>query len=154
MKAILLGVGATILMDLWNLVLRHAFGVASLDYALLGRWLLHMPEGTFRHADIRAAAPKPYERAAGWIGHYAIGVGLAIGFVLLSGSEWLERPTLLPAVAFGLATVAFPMLVLQPALGFGIASSRTPTPNRARLKSVITHTVFGLGLYLSAALLA
>ena len=45
-------------------------------------------------------------------------------------------------------------LVMQPALGLGVASSKVPNPAGARLKSVATHTVFGLGLYLSALLLA
>jgi hypothetical protein len=32
----------------------------------------------------------------------------------------------------------------------GVASSRTPRPAQARLKSLMTHSVFGVGLYLSA----
>ena len=51
------------------------------------------------------------------------------------------------ALLFGLITVVFPLFVLQPALGLGIASARTPKPAQARLKSVGTHLVFGAGLY-------
>jgi hypothetical protein len=39
---------------------------------------------------------------------------------------------------------------MQPALGLGVASSKTPNPQQARLKSLATHTVFGIGLYLAA----
>jgi hypothetical protein len=39
---------------------------------------------------------------------------------------------------------------MQPSLGLGIAASRTPKPTRARLKSLATHAVFGLGLYVCA----
>jgi Protein of unknown function (DUF2938) len=39
---------------------------------------------------------------------------------------------------------------LQPALGAGIAASRTPRPNIARLRSIITHLSFGIGLYVAA----
>jgi len=46
--------------------------------------------------------------------------------------------------------VVFPLFVLQPSLGFGIASSKAPHPMRARLKSLMTHTVFGLGLFACA----
>lgn len=42
--AITIGIGATLLMDLWNLFLKRAFGIPSLNYCLLGRWLRHMPE--------------------------------------------------------------------------------------------------------------
>lgn len=148
--AVALGVGATLLMDSWNLFLRRAFGLASLNYCLLGRWLRHMPGGTFRHANINAAAPKSFECTVGWIGHYSIGLMLALGFLLLASGGWLARPTLLPALLFGVATVIFPYFVMQPSLGLGIAASRTPNPSQARLKSLATHAIFGIGLYLSA----
>ena len=86
----------------------------------------------------------------GRIAHYTIGVGLAVVFVVFMAGEWLARPTILPALLYGLATVAFPFFILQPSLGLGIASARTPHPAQARLKSLATHTVFGIGLYLSA----
>ena len=40
-----MGIGATLLMDFWNLFLKRAFSIASLNYCLLGRWLRHMPGG-------------------------------------------------------------------------------------------------------------
>ena len=137
-------------MDLWNLFLKRAFHIPSLNYCLLGRWLRHIPGGTFRHASIQAAAPKPLECEVGWIAHYSIGVVFALGFVLLVSPGWLVRPTLLPALLYGIVTVVFPFFILQPSLGFGIASSRASRPAQARLKSLATHTVFGLGLYVCA----
>ena len=152
--AVLIGIGATVLIDLWALLLRRAFSVRSLDYCLLGRWVLHIPRGVVKHANIAAAAPQPHECKVGWMSHYLIGVTFAVVFVLLVSEGWLARPTLLPALAFGAATVVVPFLTVQPSFGLGIASSKTPHPNRARLKSLMTHTVFGVGLYLSAALLS
>jgi hypothetical protein len=83
-----------------------------------------------------------------------IGTGFALVFVTLVSARWLEQPTFLPALVYGMATVVVPFFTMQPSLGLGIASSRTPHPNRARLKSLMTHTVFGVGLYLSAQLLS
>ena len=153
LAAVVIGVGATLLIDVWALVLKRAFAIPSLDLCLLGRWVLHMPGGVFVHERIAAAPPKRHECAAGWVTHYAIGTGLALVFVMLTSGTWLARPTLLPALVFGIVTTAAPFFVMQPALGLGIASSRTPHPARARLKSLMTHTVFGLGLYLSAVVL-
>ena len=150
MRAVAIGIGATLLMDLWNLFLKRTFDIPSLNYCLLGRWLRHMPEGTFRHASIAAAPQRSFECTVGWIAHYTIGVSLALVFVALVSAGWLTRPTLLPALLYGLATVLFPFLLLQPSLGLGVASSRTPHPAQARLKSLVTHTVFGVGLYLCA----
>ncbi len=55
-RVILIGVGATIVMDLWALLLRQ-FGIPSLNFAFLGRWLCHLPEGQWIHESIAKAAP-------------------------------------------------------------------------------------------------
>jgi hypothetical protein len=146
--AIAIGIGATLIMDLWNLLLKRAFSIPSLNYCLLGRWLRHMPGGTLRHASIAAAPQKPFECRVGLIAHYTIGVILALVFVALTSGDWLARPTLLLALLYGIGTVMFPFFVMQPSFGLGIAASRTPKPTQARLKSLMTHTVFGVGLYL------
>ena len=145
-----IGIGATLVMDLWNLFLKRVFGLPSLNYCLLGRWLRHMPAGTIRHASIAAAPAKALECQVGWVAHYSIGVVFAIGFVALVSGDWLARPTVLPAVSYGLATVVFPFFIMQPSLGFGVASSKAANPMQARLKSLATHTVFGVGLYVCA----
>jgi hypothetical protein len=150
LRAIAIGIGASLVMDLWNLFLKRAFSIPSLSYCLLGRWLRHMPAGTFRHASIGAAPPKPFECAVGWMAHFTIGVVLALTFVVLTSGDWLARPTLLPALLYGIGTVVFPFFIMQPSFGLGIAASRTPNPTQARLKSLATHTVFGIGLYVCA----
>ena len=61
--------------------------------------------------------------------------------------EWLLQPALLPAVLWGVGTVVFPLFIMQPALGLGVAAAKAPNPTQARVKSLATHTVFGVGLY-------
>jgi hypothetical protein len=39
---------------------------------------------------------------------------------------------------------------MQPAFGLGVAASKAASPTQARLKSLATHSVFGIGLYLCA----
>lgn len=148
--AVLVGAGATLLLDLWSLFLQRVFKVPFPNFCLLGRWLRHIPEGKFVHASIASAPQKQSECAVGWIAHYAIGAVFALVFVALAPTGWLARPTLMPALLFGLGTVLFPYVVMQPAYGLGIAASKTPNPTSARLKSLMSHGVFGLGLYLSA----
>jgi hypothetical protein len=137
-------------MDVWNLFLKRMFGILSLNYCLLGRWIRHMPEGKFLHASITAAPQKTLQCTVGWLAHYTIGVVLGVAFIVLAPGEWLARPTLLPALLYGIGTVVFPFFLLQPSFGLGIAGSRTPSPTQSRLKSLATHTVFGVGLYLCA----
>jgi len=150
-----IGAGATLVLDLWLVFLRRALRVATMDFALLGRWLGHVPQGRWFHpAGMARAAPVRGERAWGWLLHYAVGVAFAALLVLWQGPQWLGQPTALPALAAGAATVAAPLLVLQPAMGQGLAARKTATPWANRARNLANHTVFGLGLFLSARLLA
>ena len=148
--AVAIGIGATLVMDLWNLLLKRTFSIPSLNYCLLGRWVRHMPGGTLRHASIAAAPRKALECTVGWIAHYTIGAVFALVFVVFASGDWLARPTLLPALLYGIGTVVFPFFIMQPSFGLGMAASRTPNPSQARLKSLVTHLVFGVGLYICA----
>jgi hypothetical protein len=148
-RSMLIGAGATVAMDVWAAVLRR-FGVPSLNFAFLGRWIGHLPQGRWLHESIARAAPIRGELLIGWFAHYSIGVTFAALLLALFGLPWARSPTLLPALVVGIVTVAAPLLVLQPALGAGIASSRTPAPVFNSVKSLITHAVFGVGLFLAA----
>ncbi|GAB3039097.1 DUF2938 domain-containing protein [Bowmanella dokdonensis] len=150
---VIIGIGATLLMDGWAWLLRRLFAIPSLNFCLVGRWFGHMPTGIFRHNAIGKAEAKPFECLLGWTVHYLIGIVFAGALVWLTSAKWLDAPTLLPALLFGAVTVLAPFLVMQPALGMGLAASKAPSPWQARSKSLLTHLVFGLGLYLSAWLL-
>jgi hypothetical protein len=92
------------------------------------------------------------ELALGWLTNYGVGIVFAGLLVAVAGAGWMHSPTPLPAVLVGIATVAAPLFVLQPAMGAGVASARTATPVRNVVKSLANHTVFGGGLYLAATL--
>ena len=145
-----IGAGATLVMDLWAIVLRYGFNIPSLSYCLVGRWFCHMKDGIFYHSKIAAASSKPAECVVGWSAHYVIGILYAAILVLPENGKWLQFPSVLPAVVVGLATVVFPFFVMQPALGLGVAAAKAPKPSSARIKTLLTHTVFGLGLYAAA----
>lgn len=149
LRAVAIGVGATAVMDLWAAALRR-LGVPSLDLALLGRWVGHLPDGRLLHESIAKAAPVHGELWLGWGAHYAIGVAFAALLLAVFGLGWARSPTPLPALVIGLVTVVAPLFVLQPALGAGVLSLRTPRPLFNSVKSVATHAVYGVGLYLAA----
>ncbi len=152
-SAILIGLGATLTTDIWALFLNRAFKILSPNYCLVGRWLRYIPEGIFNHSNISSALQKSAECAVGWIAHYLIGITFAITFVAFAGNNWLQNPTLIPAILFGIVTVLMPFFIMQPAFGLGFAASKTPNPTQARLRSLMNHTAFGIGLYLSALLI-
>ncbi len=152
--ALLIGIGATLVMDIWAFLQKRLFGIPSLDYAMVGRWLGHLPRGQFVHSPIGKSAPVFGEALIGWTAHYAIGVLFAGILLMIMGTGWAAQPTLLPALTMGVATIIAPFFILQPGMGAGVAASRTPTPNVARFRSLVAHTSFGLGLYLAAFLMA
>jgi hypothetical protein len=150
---LLVGAGATAVMDLWLFVLSR-LGIPTTDWRLVGRWIGQMPRGRFAHASIGQALPVRGEHALGWATHYAVGVAYAGALIALQGTEWARRPTFLPALVFGLVTVGMPLFVMQPAMGSGFAASKTATPFKACLRSLANHGVFGMGLYVAAVAFA
>jgi len=144
-----IGVGATLAMDIWSVILKY-WGIPSLNYAFVGRWAGHLCRGRLSHPNIAQATPVRGELQLGWTIHYLVGIAFSALLVGIFGMEWLHRPTWLPAIAIGMVTLVFPFFVMQPAMGAGIAASRTPTPLKSCLRSLAAHAVFGCGLYLSA----
>lgn len=148
LTCLLTGLVATAVMDLWGVVRKPLLGQPIADYRLVGRWVAHLARGRLRHDAIARTPPVRGEQVIGWIAHYSLGLLFATAFLACVGAEWLSQPTLLPALSFGVATVIVPFGIMQPAMGAGVAASRAPRPAAARLQSLTTHAVFGLGLYL------
>lgn len=148
---VLIGCGATALLDLWAILLNRAFASPLPNWALVGRWFGHMPAGRFAHASMAEAAPIDGELTIGWVMHYAIGALYGVLLAALAGGvAWLQAPTLAPAMVTGYVTVFAAWLLLQPGMGLGFFASRTPKPVRTMALNLAAHTVFGLGLWASA----
>lgn len=155
---LLTGIGATLCMDAWTMMQRRVFGLPSLDYALLGRWIIGMQEGVFwpaksGYATITASPKREGEVVLGWLTHYLTGIGLAFLPAIIADREWFTDPSLLLALLVGLFSLTAPFLIMQPAFGFGIAASKTPTPHTSRALSLLAHLAFGAGLFVSAKML-
>lgn len=150
MRAVLIGAGATAVMDILALLRKRLAGTPMPDYGLVGRWLAYMPRGQFRHPGISAAPARRGERLIGWTAHYLTGIGFAALLLAVFGIAWSRDPTPGPALIIGIGSVAAPFLLMQPGMGLGLAASKTPHPGAARLRSLLTHATFALGLYLAA----
>lgn len=153
-EAIFIGIVATGFMDLIAAAQWRLFQVPSLNYAMVGRWLSHIPKGRLIHRAIGQSPPVGGEAELGWIAHYLTGILFAAGFLHFADMGSVQMPGPVGPVLFGAATVVAPFLLLQPALGAGIAARRTPSPWIARTRSLFAHTMFGLGLWIGGLLLA
>ncbi len=152
-RGILIGLGATMLMDLWAIVLNKIFAQAKANWAPAGRWFWHLRRGKVFHDSIASAEPYDHELALGWAGHYAIGILYGIILALIMGPTWLDAPTFVPAWILGIVTIGAGWFLMQPGLGLGWAASKTPRPNKVRFLNFAAHTVFALGLYGTALLI-
>ncbi|AKA37482.1 hypothetical protein AXW37_07645 [Yersinia ruckeri] len=153
LQAVAIGIGATLIMDIWAILQKRLLNIPSLDYRLVGRWLGHMSRGQFVHHTILQANAVRGEVLVGWLAHYAIGIIFSFLLITATGPGWLVEPTFLPALIVGIISIVAPFFIMQPGFGFGIAASRLPQPNVARRRSLIAHTSFGVGLYISAQVL-
>jgi hypothetical protein len=152
-RGAVIGIGATVLMDIWAIVLYRVFGQPKANWAPAGRWFWHLGRGKVFHENIADAEPYAKELALGWIGHYAVGIlyGLILAFIV--GPAWFVAPTFLPAWILGIVTVGAGWFLMQPGLGLGWAASRTPNPAKVRALNLVAHTIFAAGLYGSALLI-
>ncbi len=137
-----MGIGATVLMDLWAVVLSRLAGVAPPNWAMVGRWVGHLSKGVVFHDDIADAQPVAQELRLGWVFHYVVGAIYGVVLVSIVGV-----PTFIEAWVFALVTIGFGWFLLHPGLGLGWAASKVPEPGKARAMGLVAHTVFGVGLW-------
>ncbi|WP_192256770.1 DUF2938 domain-containing protein [Mesorhizobium silamurunense] len=151
-RAVAIGIGATVFMDVWAIILNKAFGLPRPNWGLVGRWVRHLPEKVF-HDDIGQATPYSHEKALGWAFHYLVGILYGVILVVLAGAGWLAAPTFLPAFILGIVTVGAGWFLLAPGMGAGWAASKLPNPMLVRTLNLVSHTVFALGLFSTALLI-
>ena len=149
LAALWLGIGATLVLDCWSWLLTRLFAVPAPNYCLVGRWFSLMPKGQFCHQSISQAAPQQAECVLGWLLHYLIGISFVLPLLWWQQGQWLRQPEIGQALWLGGSTVLLPFLLMQPAFGLGIAAANTASPWRARLRSLVNHLMFGVGIYLS-----
>ena len=153
-RGIIIGIGGTLAMDIWAVVLWKVFGQSRPNWAPVGRWTWHLQSGKVFHNAIGDAPAFAQEQALGWLVHYAVGIIYGVVLAAVMGAGWVAAPTLLPALIWGWLTVAAGWFLLQPGLGIGWAASKTPNPTKVRALNLVAHSFFGAGMWLTALVLA
>ncbi|UOA15856.1 MULTISPECIES: DUF2938 family protein [Sulfitobacter] len=151
--ATLVGIGGTLIFDAVMALMARFLGYTATNWRMVGRWMGHIPNGQFIQRSLKDAKPILGETILGWSFHYAIGIGYGLLLALIWGADWFADPQLAQPMSLSIALLVLPYFIMMPGMGLGIAASRAPSPNVARLKSVFGHSVFGLGLFLAALVL-
>lgn len=150
---VLMGIGGTLAMDVWAVVLNRVAGLPTPNWGNVGRWAAHVPRGTVFHGSIARSAPVSGEVGIGWAFHYAVGIVYGVAFVIIAGPDWLADPSFLPIWIFSLLTIAAGWFLLHPGMGLGWALSRTETPWKGRFLGLLAHSAFALGMWTVALVL-
>tara|TARA_B110000879_G_scaffold180406_1_gene237032 strand:- start:6189 stop:6740 length:552 start_codon:yes stop_codon:yes gene_type:complete len=146
-QAIVIGVAATLAIDMWAVILRTAFNLPTTNWGMVGRWFAYLPRGQFMHRPIGSSKPIKYEHLIGWLAHYAVGIGYAYCYLILVFYVLKDQPSLISAISYGVFTLIAPWLVLQPALGLGLFAKRAESPSTVRAINISIHLIFGAVLY-------
>ena len=149
-RILLIGVIATLTMDILGAILRRAHWVMSLPPALIGRWVAAVARGRPIQANIEHATPVHHEIVIALLTHYVVGIAFAAVYLSVTLRLGASPRSAVAAVTFGLVTCVFPWLLMFPAMGFGLFGSRGPGDTQIFLSSLTGHAAFGIGLWLGA----
>jgi hypothetical protein len=144
-----MGIAATVAIDLWTTFANKILGWPRTHWGMVGRWIGHMRDGQFAHASISSSPPIVHEAIMGWAFHYAVGCIYAALYLTYVNTAQMGQPTPVSAAVFGWVTILSPWFLMQPALGLGICASKAPRSTLVRLQNLIIHTTFGFALYYS-----
>ncbi len=149
---LLIGIGGTLLLDVWAWALSLIFGVSSTNWALVGRWIVNLTFGrlTVNHPKSKTIRG---ELLIGWLAHYLIGISYGISLFIIWGENWLIQPTIDEPVMISWVLLIAPFFIMMPGLGAGVAGQNTPNPTLTRFKSLVGHTIFGIGMFCTAKLI-
>ena len=153
MRLVLIGIIATVTMDLLSAGAIKLQLISPLPPRLIGRWFASVARGQLFHHDIGQVTPVNYEMAIALPVHYAIGVTLALAYWLATSALGLSPRNPFIALSFGLTTNVLPWLVMFPAMGYGWFGAQGPPGTRLFVSSLINHCFYGLGLWIGASLL-
>ncbi len=147
--AIQAGVLATMTMDAAMVAAGCLGGSAlasdRLGPEMIGRWAAGLPRGRWRCADITSEPAQRGELAMGIVTHYVTGIALTQAFLTLSRRR-SGRSGVAAGAAFGIATIALPLLVLFPSMGYGWLALRSAETARLNRIMLLGHAAFGVGI--------
>ncbi|MEJ0051544.1 MAG: DUF2938 family protein [Methylovirgula sp.] len=150
LQTLVIGIVTTATLDIWQQIYRLIFGTPITDWAMIGRWAGHIPEGQFVQPDIGKAPPIANELILGWIVHYVVGIGYAVVYLLLMRFIIGSPPSFVSALVFGAVSVGVTWFFMEPILGAGIMGSKIPQQASAMAHDFTSHLSLGLGLYIGA----
>jgi len=146
------GLIGTLTMDLLNNLAARTGVFLKIDVAMIGRMAAGWTRGRFRYGHPDEMEQISNEMIYGYLAHFAIGVSLAVPFIL-GWNLWVGRPVSPAwAVLYGVATTAASFFFVYPSMGLGVFGLRSPDRIRAFITPLANHLFYGVGLAIGVIL--
>ena len=152
-NAIITGILATAIFDLYQISLSYAYNISKPKWNLIGRFFYGLIERKFFRENIEDENVIKNELIVGYFFHYLIGV--IFGFLYISiNSIFFIEPSLLIAILIGFITVLGAWCVLMPfAFNVGFFGSKIENKYKVLLQNLIAHFIFGNGLFIGYSII-
>jgi len=149
---VLVGVLGTVVMDSLNYLFARTGLLSKIEVGMIGRMAAGWARGRFCYGHPSEMEPVANEELYGFVTHYAIGVGLAVPYVL--GWDLLVGGPVSPVwtLVYGVATTVASYFFVFPSMGLGVCGWRSPEGIRAPLSSLGNHLFYGVGMAVAVAL--
>jgi len=149
---VIAGVSGTLVMDLLNSLFARTGMLSKIDVGMIGRMAVGWTRGRFRYGHPGEMEQIANEMLYGYVTHYAIGVSLAIPYVL--GWDLLVGGPASPvwAIAYGVVTTVASFFLVLPSMGLGVFGWRSPEGIGLALSSLANHSFYGVGIGVGIAL--
>jgi len=146
------GVLGTLVMDLLNQFFARTGMLLKIDVGMIGRMSAGWARGRFRYRHPSEMEQVENELLYGFITHYAIGVCLAVTYMI--GWNLLVGGPASPvwALVYGVATTVASHFFVLPSMGLGIFGRRSPEGIKASLSPLANHLFYGVGIAVAIAL--
>jgi hypothetical protein len=150
-SALATGVLGTMVMDVLNHLLSRSGMILKIDVGMIGRMSAGWAHGRFRYRHPSEIEPVTHELPLGYLSHYAIGVTLAL--IYLIGWRFLigGAPSAAWALVFGIATTVASHFFVFPSMGLGVCGRLSPDGIKAPLSALVNHLFFGVGMAVAIA---
>ena len=147
------GVLGTLAMDLLNNLVARTGVFLKIDVAMIGRMAAGWTRGRFRYEHPEEMEQVPNEIIYGYFAHFAIGVSLAVPFIL-GWDLWTGGPVSpVWAVLYGVSTTAASFFFVYPSMGLGAFGRRSPERIKAFITPLANHFFYGVGLAIGVVLI-
>ena len=153
LNVLIVGIVATLTLDIVQQLMKLILKWPVTNWAIIGRWAAHLPEGQFVNRSIGTTPPVKNELALGWLVHYGVGITYGAIYLFLVYVVFGTGLSFVPAMAFGILSVAVTWFMMEPNLGAGVMGGNTSEPKVTRMHDFASHLGFGLGLYFGGLLI-